>query len=410
MVTTNYLLYRYARRVAPIIAIILVSEQLRLHLQILRDFYQDVPDQDALFQHDIDIIEGGVNQSRITTENNSNKSHANSRSPLGCTEIAGLEIVRRLGIGTLKTAFEVKLPWGEHAVAKRCHSYLCYKGKRRKNSINLIERESKILQELHKQYGNEGALQFFGECYIPFDNFGAQDVISNDNKTALEHLLKESLTDFSIGYTSLVELGKPFLYKNERNYRMKKGCFGDFFTHRDVKDLINIARRYANFPDSPILLTGFLASSLNNKNITTGLLGKTSDNQNPNQYITRIGSGQRADEGSIYHADVDTVFHCKDRYKKKTWSKYCTIDRVLKTNCEVIANLTNIAFLDCSLPSTGDTINNIVTSKAPFLSVDTPGDSGRINSTYALEECLAKEAKAKKKKVKKKNVRIRRLR
>jgi hypothetical protein len=66
----------------------------------------------------------------ITTSNdsvaNSIKSRINSgTSLLGCDDIAGLEIVRVLGEGKKKTTFEVKLPSGEHAVAKRCNSYDC---------------------------------------------------------------------------------------------------------------------------------------------------------------------------------------------------------------------------------------------------------------------------------------------
>lgn len=83
---------------------------------------------------------------------------------MGCAKIAGLKIVRALEKGRLKQAFIVKLPWGEHAVAKRCMSYSCY-------SRNRIQEEADIFQKLHNQYGDEGALKYYGECYIPFVDF-----------------------------------------------------------------------------------------------------------------------------------------------------------------------------------------------------------------------------------------------
>merc|ERR1740124_1854139 len=42
--------------------------------------------------------------------------------PIGCRDIKTLEIIRYIGKGIQKAAFEVKLPSGEHAVAKRCIS------------------------------------------------------------------------------------------------------------------------------------------------------------------------------------------------------------------------------------------------------------------------------------------------
>jgi len=117
----------------------------------------------------------------------------------------------------------------------------------------------------------------------------------------------------------------------------------------------------------------------------SGWNNKVNDNRYPNQYITRIGGGQRGGEGTINHSDLDFAFHCKD-----VSGKECTVDNVLKRNCEVIAKMVNASSLDCSFPSASDTSNTAVTSKASLVSVETPGYSERINATYAIEQCLAK--------------------
>lgn len=339
--------------------------------------YQVVPDHnvpgDVWFLPSAMSIVEGRNQSDITiSENNLNISHNKNitrRSLLGCAEIAGLEIVRELGRGMLKTTFVVKLPWGGHAVAKRCKNYRCYEE-------NLIKREANMLQKLYEQYNDEGALQFFGECYIPFDELLSQPNRKDfENKTTKisnkNNLLIPTIRDFSVGFTSVIELGKPFFIRNEKTYRMEPGCFAGFFTPRDIEDLKNIARRYANLSDYPLLLSGW-----NNK---------VNDNRFPNQYITRIGGGQRGGEGTINHADLDMAYHCKDSGEKE-----CTVDNVLKRNCEVIAKMVNISSLDCSFPSASDTNNTAITSKVSLVSVDTPDYSERINATYAIEQCLIK--------------------
>ena len=61
-------------------------------------------------------------------------------------------------------------------------------------------------------------------------------------------------------------------------------------------------------------------------------------------------------------------------------------------NCDVISKMLNLSSLDCSFPSPSDTTSNDVSmtkASSPFVSVDTPSYSDRINSTFALEQCLA---------------------
>jgi hypothetical protein len=315
--------------------------------------------------------------SSITTTSvkNSNKSHDNSRtSLLGCADIAGLEIVRVLGEGMQKTAFEVKLPSGEHAVAKRCNSYKCYTGK-------LIAEEAEIFRGLHKQYGDEGALRFFGECYAPFDKLPSK-------KASRSMTIKKRAPDFSVGHTSVIELGKPLL--QSWNIPLDDSCFKGYFTPRDIEDLTNIARRYANYSDSPIMLAP-LGKRLLNKNITKGTL---TDNIHPQQYIVRTGGGGTSSpsssrgEGTIHHTDLDMTYLCMNHYKEHI----CQVDRILEVNCKVISELTGIPLLDCSFPvptiiDTSDTTTE--TSKtSPVVSVDASSYSDRINATHAIEECV----------------------
>ena len=91
---------------------------------------------------------------------------------------------------------------------------------------------------------------------------------------------------------------------------------------------------------------------------------------------------------------------CKNLYKEHI----CQVDNILKVNCNVISILTGIPSLDCSFPvhNTSDASGtNMATSKAsPTVSVDASGYSDRINTTRAMEECVAllKEEEAKKSK------------
>jgi hypothetical protein len=49
----------------------------------------------------------------------------NARPLLDCKDILNLEIVGIIGEGKKKRTYEVKLPWGDHAVLKRCKTQRC---------------------------------------------------------------------------------------------------------------------------------------------------------------------------------------------------------------------------------------------------------------------------------------------
>ena len=81
------------------------------------------------FYSGIDMTHRGDNSSSIAAVKKQD------RFVMGCAEIAKLEVVRVLGRGKHKIAFEVELPWGEHGVAKRCIKYRCIRdGKPRKEA------------------------------------------------------------------------------------------------------------------------------------------------------------------------------------------------------------------------------------------------------------------------------------
>ena len=108
---------------------------------------------------------------------------------LTCREIQRSEIVRRLGQGGKKAAFEIRLPSGDHALAKRCMVKWC---QRRQD----LENEIAHLRGLRAQYGPGRALEFLGECRAA--TFFKKDI-------------GQHATNFSTGLTYVTELGRPLL-------------------------------------------------------------------------------------------------------------------------------------------------------------------------------------------------------
>jgi len=258
------------------------------------------------------------------------------RTLLGCGEIANLKVLREIGKGKQKVTYKVKLPWGEYAAVKRCLSQSCIAHK-------YLRKESKLIQEVHEQYGDQ-SVRYFGECNTAYNHTGKKG-------------LNRDLQDFSIGFTSVVELGKPLLTKWSD---MFPKCFAEFYTETDIEDFRNIARLFANLSKSPMMLK----------------VGEHIDNIFPQQYITRIG-GPR--EGRIKLADFDMLETCTIGEKIKN-GENCTFDTALKANCEIMAKLTNIANLNCSLSSSR-------TKLIPHF----PND--HINVSHAVMECRRKECR-----------------
>ena len=239
----------------------------------------------------------------------------------------------------------------------------------------MIAKEADMFRGLQNQYGDEGSLHVFGECYVPIDNLSV--------KKSRSMRMKNSTSDFSIGHTCVLELGKPILASWNIPIPNDSRCFKGHFTPRDVEDFKNIARRYANYSDSPIVLTTLRKRALNN-NIAKG---EWTDNIFPQQYIVRKGA--RGTPGTIFHTDLDMAVVCKNLYKKHI----CQVDNILKVNCKVISDLTGIPSLDCSFPfhNTSDTsVTNTITPKtSPAVSTDAYGYTDRINTTRAMAKCVA---------------------
>jgi len=235
--------------------------------------------------------------------------------PISCREIKKLEVVRYIGKGNQKAAFEVKLPSGEHAVAKRCISRYCYKR-------NLIKDEANLMKNLQDQYGRKETIHFFGYCEASDKNSMIRMEESGAN-------LSDLALNFSIGFTSVVELGRPLatemLWKREsatKNgrkymcYTEKRKCFASHFTDADIAGLKTVAHQYANYSKRRLLL-------LPPWNINT-------DNCNVEQYML-TAAGMR-------HGDLDMTFAVKNY----------TYERALEINCSVLRDLTHDDNLNCS--------------------------------------------------------------
>ena len=275
------------------------------------------------------------------------------RFMMGCADIVNLEIIRVVGTGKHKIAYEVKLPWGEHGVVKRCLHYRCIRAGKPKQ-------EAKLLQALQEQYGHH-ATQFYGHCDAPTLKIKRKRKYVNRSKFN-EHA-QENLSNFAVGYTSVSELGTPLLSSWETEGARDRKCFAEFFTENDIEDLRNIARRYATFTESPLLMT---------------LIDNYSDNIFPQQYIAGIGGGANGRAGIIKHIDLDFVFSCKKRYGT---DRNCTVDEVLDVNCQVMSKLTNLPDLDCSLPA-DDADGSRHRQQTPY-----KYGTDRINVSHAAMEC-----------------------
>lgn len=280
--------------------------------------------------------------------NNANNATSSTVKPplsqenplLNCTEITELEIVSKLGAGKQKVTYAVRLPNGQLGVAKRCHAASCV-------VQNLTINEGAIFRDLFEENGSQ-AIRFFGDCH------GEPLELPNSNR-----YVQSVKTDFSVGHTTVVEMGRPLLADWTYNGSgIDVNCFAGFFTPADVDDLMTIAQRYARSSHGPILL---------------GLRNQFTDNIFPQQYVLMkrtIYDGNVSHKvTSIQHGDVDMLYRCREHYGDK-----CTYEWSLGQNCAIIAKVVNrnLTDLDCEndLPSAVD-------PNAP-----------RINTTLATLSCL----------------------
>ena len=271
---------------------------------------------------------------------------------LSCNDIRNLQIIRLIGKGVQKAVYEVKLPWGEHAVVKRCISHTCVKDQ-------LIEKEGFFFNNLHHQYGDE-AIDFFGACNASKDGIekNMTSVQASGKKYFLNYLDPQIVTNFSVGYTMVMELATPLLSTwNVLKDGKARYCFSKYFTTADLEALRTVARQYANYSESPLILypDAKQASKTSTKKGKTVGIGNT-DNYYAEQYIIS--------KAGLRHGDLDQITKCKN----------CTYESALELNCRVLSRLVNIN-LNCTLAHSQEIFTHF-----PFQDV-------HINSTEAVKYC-----------------------
>ena len=269
---------------------------------------------------------------------------------LSCNDIRNLQIIRLIGKGFQKAVYEVKLPWGEHAVVKRCITKKCVKDQ-------LIEKEGSFFDNLHHQYGDK-AIDFFGACYASNDgiekNMTRVKVARRDYY--LEYLDPQIVTNFSVGYTMVMELANPLLstWNILKDDKARRNCFSKYFTTADLEALRTLARQYSNYSKSPLILYANMKRS-SEKGKNGEYIGFT-DNFYAEQYIIS--------KAGLRHGDLDHVTKCKK----------CTYKRALEINCRVLSRLANIN-LNCTLAHSQEVATN---SSFPDI---------HINATEAVMHC-----------------------
>jgi len=248
-----------------------------------------------------------------------------------------------------KAVYEVKLPWGEHAVAKRCITKTCVKDR-------LIGKEGSFLDNLHRQYRDK-AIDFFGAC--DGSKIGIEKNMTSKIPTGKNYYLRyldpQIVSDFSIGYTLVIELANPLL-SDWGMIEGKRGrkCFSKYFTSADLEAFRTIARQYSNYTPIPLILYPDMitASKKGKKGEHIG----TTDNIYPEQYIIS--------KAGLRHGDLDQVTKCKN----------CTYESALELNCGVVSRLANNN-LNCTLAHSQEILTHF-----PFPDV-------HINATEAIKQC-----------------------
>jgi hypothetical protein len=169
-----------------------------------------------------------------------------------CSQLIQSEVVREVGSGKQKTTFEVVLPNGVHAAAKRCHSKSCIQHRS-------ILREDYFFRNLFYQYGDE-SIQYYGVCSYSQD-------IKKRNETR----------DFTQGDTLFLELTQPIMPNwSIKTKKIRRRLRNSKF---DIESLRVLARQYDGFAGGRLQLNG--------------------DDKYPHQYV-RSAAG-------IRHADFDMM-------------------------------------------------------------------------------------------------------
>lgn len=159
------------------------------------------------------------------------------------TSLPNIKIVKELGRGKRKVIFEVVLPNGEHAVAKRC---IDPSGSDDRCSEDLMK-EARLFEHLHSQYGDH-AIIFHGDCQFTYYTKKEMKQVLKDRGITLEDAayndwIIERSRDFTRGHTVFLELGVPLKTTWDEDEGEAKMEFSD----QDIEDFRTIARQYDNF-------------------------------------------------------------------------------------------------------------------------------------------------------------------
>merc|ERR1740124_942170 len=130
---------------------------------------------------------------------------------LTCNDIQRLEIIRKIGNGANKVAFEVKLPHSNNStlntrysslLVKRCYTLKC-------NKRAFIKNEATIFQGLQDQYGSDNTVQYFGGCFAASSKWAIEQLIKaeNENNNSSSIIIDKIARNFSVGYTIVIDLG-----------------------------------------------------------------------------------------------------------------------------------------------------------------------------------------------------------
>jgi hypothetical protein len=175
---------------------------------------------------------------------------------LDCSKIGDITIVRELGVGKQKIVYEVTLPSGVSAAAKRCNSRSCERER-------LLMREEYFYRTLYETFGGKTSA-YYGYC--PLSQVAGK-----------EKLDPRALTE---GSTLFIELGTPALPKWD-NWEEIDDKELRPHSPKDLESLREIARQYDSFPGGALRLHG--------------------DNVYPHKYMRTLNGGE------LRHIDFDMV-------------------------------------------------------------------------------------------------------
>ena len=258
------------------------------------------------------------------------------RGLIDCSGMKDINILQKLAEGKQKIVYKVLLPSGETALAKRCKTKECVLRK-------LLENEGTYLRNLQRQYGASESIQFYGDCKAPYPpsllaNWSAYETY----KKNLRQLIPLSIqSNFTQGYTILVELGKPLIQDSENpiteTYRYSR-CISKQFTPADLEDFRKVARQLAGYEEvsADSKVDGKISSTRTYVPVRLGRPGHYTDNVRAHNYIFS--------KAGIRLADVDMLEKCPT----------CTYDEALEYNCKVLRTVLRLKKhqhegWDCSL-------------------------------------------------------------